>query len=391
MITYNFNQKLNRKNTNSLKWDLFDSELPMWVADMDFSLAPEIREALQKTTTMDVLGYTIIPDEWYEAYINWWKKYNLELEKPWLKFATGVMPAISTIIKKLTNENDKILIQTPVYHMFFHVIENNNRQVIENKLKYENNKYSIDFKDLEEKLENPDVKLMLLCNPHNPVGKIWTKEELEKIGQLAYNHNVIVVADEIHCDLTNPGKTYIPFSSINKINQENSITTIAPTKTFNIAGLKTSAISIPSRNIREKVFNAIDTDGLGEANIFAINGTIAAYNNAGNWLKNLRQYLYENKQYVNKYLKEEIPEITMIKSDATYLLWLDCSKLNIDSRKFNKLLIEKTGLQISPGRDFGINGDSFIRINIACPQEQLKDGLNRLKRGVEIHKRGDYK
>ncbi|WP_455645655.1 MalY/PatB family protein [Methanosphaera sp.] len=385
-MKYNFDEVLNRKNTNSLKWDLFNSELPMWVADMDFKLAPEIREALQETVNQDVMGYTIIPDAWYEAYINWWKQYNLQLEKTWLKFATGVMPAISTIIRQLTQENDKILIQTPVYHVFFYVIENNNRQVVENKLNYENNEYNIDFEDLEEKLADPDVKLMLLCNPHNPVGKIWTKEELEKIGQLAYKHDVIVVADEIHCDLTNPGKTYNPFASINKVNQNNSITTIAPTKTFNIAGLKTSAISIPSGSIRDKIFTAIDTDGLGDANIFAITGAIAAYNKAGNWLKNLRQYLYENKQYVNEYLKDEIPEIIMVKSDATYLLWLDCSKLGITSREFNKFLIEKTGLQISPGRDFGINGDSFIRLNIACPKEQLQDGLERLKRGVELYK-----
>lgn len=386
-MKYNFDTIINRKNTYSLKWDLFDAELPMWVADMDYKDAPEIVEALKDKVAEEVYGYSIIPDEWYEAYINWWKQYNLNIKKEWLKYTTGVMPAISSIIRTLTKENDKILIQTPVYHAFHIVIEQNNRQVIENPLEYNGTDYLINYDDLDEKLSQSDVKLMILCNPHNPVGKIWNKEDLEKIGQLAQKHNVIVVSDEIHCDLTNPDRTYIPFASVSDTCKNNSITTVAPTKTFNIAGLKTAAVIIPDEKIRKEIFNRLDVEGLSDASTFAITGAIAAYNHGKEWLNELRQYLYENKKIVDDYLKTSIPDIKLVPSEATYLLWLDCTKLDIKSKEFTKLLQDETGLLVSPGVQFGQNGDEFLRLNIACPKELLLDGLKRLEKGVDIYKK----
>ena len=382
-MKYDFNTIINRKNTNSLKWDLFDAEIPMWVADMDFKVAPEISAEIIKKANENLYGYTIIPDEWYDAYINWWKYYGLEMNKNYLKFANGVMPAIATIIRKLTKENDKILIQTPVYHVFFHVIEDNNREVIENPLIYENNEYKIDFKDLEEKLANPEVTLMMLCNPHNPVGKIWSRKDLEKIASLCAKYNVIIISDEIHCDLTDPNKKYTPFASVRN---HDSITTISPTKSFNIAGLNTAAVYIVGDTLKEYVFNALDVEWVSRANIFAVTGAIAAYNKGRPWIDELRQYLYDNKEFVANYLKEEIPEIKLIDSDATYLLWLDCSSLDISSKEFIKFLNEKTGVLLSAGVDFSKNSDEFLRLNIACPRLLLKNGLEAIKKGVAIYK-----
>ena len=382
-MKYDFNTIINRKNTNSLKWDLFDTEIPMWVADMDFKVAPEISAEIIKKANENLYGYTIIPDEWYDAYINWWKYYGLEMNKNYLKFANGVMPAIATIIRKLTKENDKILIQTPVYHVFFHVIEDNNREVIENPLIYENNEYKIDFKDLEEKLANPEVTLMMLCNPHNPVGKIWSRKDLEKIASLCAKYNVIIISDEIHCDLTDPNKKYTPFASVRN---HDSITTISPTKSFNIAGLNTAAVYIVGDTLKEYVFNALDVEWVSRANIFAVTGAIAAYNKGRPWIDELRQYLYDNKEFVANYLKEEIPEIKLIDSDATYLLWLDCSSLDISSKEFIKFLNEKTGVLLSAGVDFSKNSDEFLRLNIACPRLLLKNGLEAIKKGVAIYK-----
>ena len=382
-MKYDFNTIINRKNTNSLKWDLFDTEIPMWVADMDFKVAPEISAEIIKKANENLYGYTIIPDDWYDAYINWWKYYGLEMDKNNLKFANGVMPEIATIIRKLTKENDKILIQTPVYHVFFHVIEDNNREVIENPLIYENNEYKIDFKDLEEKLANPEVTLMMLCNPHNPVGKIWSRKDLEKIASLCAKYNVIIISDEIHCDLTDPNKKYTPFASVRN---HDSITTISPTKSFNIAGLNTAAVYIVGDTLKEYVFNALDVEWVSRANIFAVTGAIAAYNKGRPWIDELRQYLYDNKEFVANYLKEEIPEIKLIDSDATYLLWLDCSSLDISSKEFIKFLNEKTGVLLSAGIDFSKNSDEFLRLNIACPRLLLKNGLEAIKKGVAIYK-----
>ena len=385
-MKYDFDSVVNRKNTNSLKWDLFDVDVPMWVADMDFKVAPEIQEALQLKINENVYGYGLIPDEWYLAYIDWWKQYNYNMDKDWLKFTNSVMPTISSVIRELSSEEDKILIQTPVYHIFFKVIKDNNRIVEENKLIFSDGKYQIDFIDLEEKLKDEKVKILILCNPHNPVGKIFNKSDLERIAKLAYENNVYVISDEIHCDLTDPDKKYIPFASVSDIAKNNSISCLSPSKTFNIAGIKSAAVSIPNENLRKPIFNALDYDGISDPNIFAITSAIAAYTNAKDWLRELKEYIYKNKIFLKEFLESEIPQIHLIDCEATYLLWLDCNTLNIKSEEFNKFLMDKTGLLLSPGIQFGETGEGFLRINIACPRIILEKGLKKLKEGVELYK-----
>lgn len=311
-MKYDFDSVVNRKNTNSLKWDLFDVEVPMWVADMDFKVAPEIQEALQLKINENVYGYGLIPDEWYLAYIDWWRQYNYNMDKDWLKFTNSVMPTISSVIRELSSEEDKILIQTPVYHIFFKVIKDNNRIVEENKLIFSDGKYQIDFIDLEEKLKDEKVKILILCNPHNPVGKIFNKSDLERIANLAYENNVYVISDEIHCDLTDPNKKYIPFASVSNSAKNNSISCLSPSKTFNIAGIKSAAVSIPNENLRIPIFNTLDYDGISDPNIFAITSAIAAYTNAKDWLRELKEYIYKNKIFLKEFLENlKFPKFTL--------------------------------------------------------------------------------
>lgn len=386
-MKHDFDTVINRKNTDCAKWDFGGYDHPMWVADMDFKAAPKIAEAVEKRAGHNVYGYAIPPERLFDAYINWWdRRYGIQMKREEMLFATGVMPAITSIIRSFSSIGDKVLIQSPVYHVFFYVIENNDREVIENELIYENNIYHIDFEDLEEKLALEDTKLMLLCNPHNPIGKIWDKESLEKIGRLCKKHGVILVSDEIHCDLTNPGLKYVPFASLEEDIVENSIITIAPSKTFNIAGLQSSMVYTVNEEFYSKIQNQLTWDFSSGANVFAIDSVIAAYNESEDWLEELREYLFENKQIVESFLKEEIPEIKFVESEATYLLWLDCSDLNISSESFSEFLKENVSLFLSPGAEFGKCGDNFMRMNVACPKELLYGGLEALKEGVRILK-----
>ena len=382
-MKYDFDKVVNRRDTYSLKWDVKENELPMWVADMDFETAPEIINAIEKRAAHGVFGYTDVPKEWYQAICNWWEmRHHFQMQQDWLMFCTGVIPAISSIVRKLTTPNENVVIQTPVYNIFFNSIVNNGCRVLESPLVYENGLYRIDWEDLEEKLANPQTTLMILCNPQNPAGIIWDKETLEKIGDLCAKHHVTVIADEIHCDLTDPGKEYIPFASVSGNCRENSITCIAPTKTFNIAGLQTAAIMVPNPQLRYKVNRAINTDEVAEPNVFAVTAAIAAYQEGAQWLDELRAYIYENKQTVKQYIKEHIPEITVVDSEATYLLWLDCSKITQDTDIFLKKLRKETGLFLSLGSIYGGNGKCFARMNLACPRATVLDGLHRLEKGV---------
>lgn len=382
-MKYDFDRIIDRKDTNSLKWDLFDTQLPMWVADMDFEVAPEIKKALNKRVEHGVFGYAIIPDEYYESYIKWWKsRHNLEMKKDNLLFSIGVMPSISTIIRELTNPEDSILIQTPVYHVFFYVIQDNNRKVLENKLEYDGTGYSINFEDLEEKLSREETKMMILCNPHNPVGKIWNEEELQKIDSLCKKYNVILISDEIHCDLVNPDKKYIAFENVTS-DKENVITCLAPTKTFNIAGIQSSVIHVSNIEFYDRIKRRLKVEDSSQINVFSIEATIAAFNECEEWVTQLNQYIYNNKKIVEEYIQNNIPELKLVSSEATYLLWIDCTELNMKSQDFKKYLNENYGLLVSPGAQFGEVGDNFLRLNIACPQEILLDGLNRLKTAIE--------
>ena len=382
-MTYDFDSKVSRRESYSLKWDVKEHELPMWVADMDFQTAPEIREAIRARAEHGVFGYTIIPEAWYEAYQNWWYKYhNFQIEKDWLIFCTGVVPAISSAVRKLTTPGENVLIQTPVYNIFFNSIVNNGRNVLESPLKYEGKQYSIDFIQLEKDLSNPQTTMMILCNPHNPVGKIWDRETLAKIGELCAKYHVIVFSDEIHCDLTVPGQDYIPFAAASEICKEISVTALAPTKAFNLAGLQTAAVSVPDPYLRHKMWRALNTDEVAEPNAFAVDATVAAFTKGRAWLEELRKYLQQNKEYVREYIDRELPQLSLVSAEATYLLWIDCGRLTTSSPEFTEFIRETTGLYLSEGAEFGGNGESFVRMNIACPMEIVKDGMERLKKGI---------
>lgn len=382
-MKYDFDLQTDRRNTNSLKWDVAEHELPMWVADMDFQTAPEVLSALKKRVEHGIFGYSIVPEEWNQAIMSWWKeRHDFQIQKEWLIFCTGVVPAISSTVRKLTTVGENVLIQTPVYNIFFNSIINNGRHVLESPLSYDGEVYHIDFKELEEKLAEPQTTMMILCNPHNPIGKIWERETLERIGELCWKHHVLVISDEIHCDLTIPEHDYIPFASVSEKCKENSITCIAPTKAFNIAGLQTAAVIIPNETLRHKVNRALNTDEVAEPNAFAIEAAVAAFREGADWLDELREYIQENKKYVNDFLKEELPELKLVPSEATYLLWIDCSHIFENAIELSKILRETTGLYLSAGNQYGGNGSHFLRMNIACPREVLKDGLKRLKKGI---------
>ena len=382
-MTYDFDAVVDRRNTGSLKWDVSEHELPMWVADMDFPTAPAIRSALERRVAHGVFGYSIVPDEWADAYIGWWReRHQFQMERDWLIFCTGVVPAISSAVRKLTTPGENVLIQTPVYNIFFNSIVNNGRNVLESPLVYENGEYSIDFEHLERDLADPQTGLMILCNPHNPVGKIWNQGTLARIGELCWKHRVVVLSDEIHCDLTDPGKEYVPFASASEHCRENSVTCVAPTKCFNIAGLQTAAVSVPDPFLRHKVWRGLNTDEVAEGNVFAVDAAVAAFTEGGPWLDGLREYVYANKQAVKDFLDREMPMLRLVPSEATYLLWLDCGTLTEDAKQLADFIRGKTGLYLSEGGQYGKTGERFLRMNVACPRSRLLDGLERLKTGV---------
>ncbi|MBR1931814.1 MAG: pyridoxal phosphate-dependent aminotransferase [Lachnospiraceae bacterium] len=401
-MKYNFNTPINRRGTDSLKWDVAEQELPMWVADMDFQTAPEILEAIHKRTEHGVFGYGNVTEEWYQAYMNWWqRRHDFTMRKDWLIFCTGVVPAISSIVRKLTTPNENVLIQTPVYNIFFNSIINNGCRVLESPLVYRDGIYEIDFTELEEKLSDPQTTLMILCNPHNPIGKIWDKETLARIGTLCNKYHVTVISDEIHCDLTAPGKEYTPFASASEDCRAVSITCIAPTKAFNLAGMQTAAVCVPDAVLRHKVWRALNTDEVAEPNSFAVPVAVAAFERGEDWLNALREYLWENRKIVTGFIEKEIPLLRVVSGEATYLVWLDTKALadiqrqqSLDcltqepasySEELATFIRRKTGLYLAAGAAYGRAGAYFLRMNIACPQSTLIDGLQRLKEGVQAY------
>lgn len=385
-MPYDFDKQINRRNTNSLKWDVKENELPMWVADMDFETALEIQAAIRKRAAHGVFGYSTVPEAWYQAYIDWWKRrHDFQMEKDWLIFCTGVVPAISSMVRKLTTPAEKVLVLTPVYNIFFNSIVNNGRQVLESRLKYDGEAYQVNFEDLEQKLADPQTSMMILCNPHNPVGKIWDRETLERIGELCWKHHVVVVSDEIHCDLTDPGCSYVPFASVSEHCRENCVTCMAPTKAFNLAGLQTAAVAVPNPVLRHRVWRGLNTDEVAEPNAFAIDAAIAAFTEGADWLDALRGYILENKNAAAKYIREQVPQIEVVPSQATYLLWLHCGGMVGFASEAAEYIREKTGLYLSAGNQFGTGGGDFLRMNIACPRVVLEDGLRRLKEGIAAY------
>ncbi|MBO4398618.1 MAG: pyridoxal phosphate-dependent aminotransferase [Lachnospiraceae bacterium] len=386
-MKYDFDKITDRRGTDSEKWDVAEGELPMWVADMDFETAPEILAAMRKRLDNGIFGYSGVPERWRQAYADWWKnRHGLAMDKDSLIFCTGVIPAISSTVRKLTTPNEKVILQPPVYNIFYNCVQNNGCRVLESPLFYEDGAYRMDLAGLEKAMADPQATLMLLCNPHNPVGKIWDRETLREVGRLAKKYHVTVVADEIHCDITKPGREYVPFASVSDECREVSITCIAPTKAFNLAGIQTAAVYVTDPVLRHKVWRALNTDEVAEPNVMAVPAAVAAFEEGGAWLDALRGYVFENRRFVEEALRENLPEVTVVPGEATYLLWIDVSAIPGNSREIAEFLRQETGLYLSNGMQYGTGGEHHLRLNVACPRKMCEDGTERLIRGLRMRK-----
>ncbi|MBU5255576.1 MalY/PatB family protein [Tissierella praeacuta] len=380
---YNFDEIIDRKSSNSIKWSGANDILPMWIADMDFRVADEILDAMKKTIDHGIIGYDDRPDSFYESIINWVKdRYNWDIKKEWLVFTPGVVPGLGISVKSFSKEGDKVIIQPPVYPPFFGTVENNNRVVVENPLKYKDNRYIMDMDDLEKKIDK-DVKIAMICNPHNPVGRVWTREELGAFGNLCIKNNIIMVSDEIHCDLTFKEHKHTPLASISDEFANNTITFMAPSKTFNIAGLFASVAIIPNENLRRLYSAAIENMAIVHTNGFSIAGFEAAYKYGREWLDEALRYIEDNADFAVDYINKNIPEIKTYKPEGTFLMWLDFKSLGKTSEEINELLINKGKVQLNNGATFGTAGEGFFRLNIGCPREVLKEGLDRIKKAIQ--------
>ncbi len=382
-MKYNFDKLTDRRGVNSLKWDCAAGELPMWVADMDFENAPCINEAVAERARRGIFGYTVVGEEWYNSICNWWSvRHGWNIQKDWLIFTTGVIPAITSMVKRLSETGDDVIVQTPVYDIFFHSIENTGRHVVENALIYNGESYDIDFADLERQLARPNASLMVLCNPHNPVGRIWSAEELKKIGDLCLKHGVTLISDEIHCDITAPGTGYTPYASLGGQYAQHCAVCLSATKAFNIAGLQCAAVVVPNTLLKAKIERGLNSDEVAEPNCFAAVATAAAFGGGGGWLDELRAYIAGNREEVRAFLQKELPQLKLVRGDACYLLWINCSAVTADASALANHIRKQTGLWLTAGKQYRGDGAHFLRLNIACPRERLRDGLQRLKRGV---------
>jgi len=388
-MKYNFDTIVDRSNNFAAKWSEMDKKygtndlLPMWIADMDFKAAPCIVEAIRNRLDQEIYGYTTRPDSYNESIVNWIsKRFGWNIKKEWLIFSPGVMPSISLIIQELTDKNDKIMIQEPVYSPFNSIVKANDRElVISPLIKEENGNYVMNYAEIEANIK--DVKLFILCNPHNPVGRVWTKEELIKLGDICIRNNVKVISDEIHCDIILKGHKHTPFGSISEEFAQNSITCMAPTKTFNIAGLQMSQVILPNEDDYNKLDTAFTRIDIKRNNAFSLVATEAAYNHGEDWLDEFLEYLEGNIDYAVKYIQDNIPTLKVNKPEATYLLWVDFSKLGKSDDEIAKALVEKGKIALNNGPSFGIGGSQFQRINLACPRSMVEEGLSRIKTAVE--------
>ena len=391
MDTFNFDEIVPRRGTASVKWDLFEEDtLPLWVADMDFKAAPAILEALRKRVEHGVFGYELVPQSYFDAVSSWferrhgWKGITREHIIP----TTGVIAAYSACIKAFSRPGDNVIVQTPCYNAFFPAIRNNGCRELCNSLIYRDNTYSINWMDLEEKAADPKTTVMLLCNPHNPAGRVWTRDELERIGRICLKNGVFVISDEIHCELTYPGHDYTSFATLPEELVRNSASCISPTKAFNIAGIQIANVFAADKDAVQRIDRAINDNECCDVNVFGCAALEAAYNESEEWLDALREYLYENSQLVYKYLREELPLVKALPLEGTYLMWLDCRAAKHEdeplegfSVRFAEHLRYSAKLILSTGTIYGADAEGFERLNIACPQATLLDGLRRLKNG----------
>lgn len=380
-MKYDFDKACDRYNTNCVKWDLSKEDvLPMWVADMDFEVAKPISDAIEKRAEHHIYGYSFAGDGYYNSVINWMnRRKNWSIKKEWIKFSPGVVPAVNMLINALTEPDDEIIIQTPVYYPFYSAIKNNKRKLVENPLKLIDGRYYMDYGDLEQKLKEHNIKLIILCSPHNPVGRVWSEDELIRLGNLCLKYNVIIIADEIHSDLIYKQYKFTSIASINEKFADITATCTAPSKTFNLAGLQTSNVIISNEEMRKQFTDVLDANAVMEPNLFGITALEAAYNSGGEWLDQLMDYLSDNLKFLSEYINNNIPEIKVIKPEGTYLVWLDCRKLGMNKKELHDFMLDKAKVWFDDGHMFGEDGQGFERINIACTKETLRKALERIK------------
>ena len=375
-MKYNFDVLSNRRGTHSRKWDVKENELPMWVADMDYLVLPEIKQAIIDAANIGSLGYVLPTEKFFKAYQNWWKtRHNLLIDTKDMIYVSGVVSALDSLINHLTNKGDAVLLMNPSYSGFFSVVNNNNRKLVTSELLYDGNDFVVDYEDIEKKIVDNNVKATIFCNPHNPTGKLWKKEEITRFFNICKKHNVIFIADEIHCDIVDPGYSYVPALSVS----DEVITCMAPSKVFNLAGLQSAVCVIKDEKIRDIMQAAFYHDDVGEPNFFVEPATIAAYTYGADYVDELNAYIHKNKEYVKEFFKKELPHLKVTSGVATYLLWIDVSYYQIPGDKFAEDLRNETGLYVSNGPHYGTSGSHYIRMNVATSLANVKDGLNRLK------------
>ena len=387
-MKYNFDEIIDRKNNHSTKYNELmkkfgtDDVIPLWIADMDFKTAEPIIKAVEEKARHGIFGYVYRPDEYFQSFINWQKKqHNWNVNKELLSFSIGVVPALATLVKQFSEKGDKILIQTPVYSEFYDINHDNGRTVIENKFSEKDGEYFLDLKDLENKLKE-QPKLFIFCNPQNPIGHVWTYDELKAIGDLCIKYNVPVVSDEIHADLTLWGNKHIPFASVSEEIAKNTITCTSTGKAFNLAGLQCATVVFNNLQEKQKFDKFWKDLEVHRNNPFNLVATIAAYNEGGEYLSQLKKYLEDNIMFVHNYLKDNIPNIKSNIPQATYLIWLDCRELGLNQKELEEFMLKKAKLGLNPGRAFQKDLEGFMRLNSACPRAVLKKAMEQLKNAV---------
>ncbi len=378
-MKYDFDKTIDRRATNSYKWDSApEGVLPMWVADMDFRTAPAIIDALQKRVAHGIFGYTRVPDAYYDAVTSWFsRRHGWDIYREWIIYTSGVVPAVSAVIKALTVPGDKVIVQTPVYNCFFSSIRNNGCEIVSNPLRRTADTYEMDFDALERCAADPRAKVMLLCNPHNPAGRVWTPDELTRLGNICLRNGVTVVADEIHCELVYQGFKYTPFASLSDAFLHRSVTCVSPSKAFNIAGLQIANIVAFDNDLRSRIDKAININEVCDVNPFGVAATIAAYNEGEEWLNQLVDYLHGNYEAMAEFCRRELPEFPITRLEGTYLVWMDCSSLGMPSDALEHVLLDDARLWLNAGTMYGAEGEGYMRWNIACPRSVMLDGLNR--------------
>lgn len=385
-----FDTVTDRKNTCCLKYDFATQRkmpedlLPLWVADMDFKVSSYIQEAIWKQTEHGIFGYSEVQNEYFEVVKQWMSRhYDWQVERRWLLKTPGIVYALAMAVQAFTKEGDGVMIQQPVYYPFSEVIEDNGRKIISNTLvQDENGRYVIDYEDFEEKIVSEKIKLFLLCNPHNPVGRVWSEEELIRLGDICYKHHVIVVSDEIHADFVFKGKHHV-FANLKEKYKEIAIVATSPSKTFNIAGLQVSNIFIPNPELKSKFRKRIDASGYSQLNVMGLVATKAAYEYGDEWYEAMLQYVGENIAYTKRFVEEKIPGVKLVETEGTYLLWLDFRELKLSEEELEDLIIKKAKLWLDSGKIFGAAGKGFQRINVACPRKTLEEALTRLEKAVK--------